>query len=92
MYTMHDEKCPKCSGHKLSFDVHCDNCNEFTITVPKGKKKAMQDLITELGYKSKGFLEKDLYADDGELGRYMLCIEAPRRDENTIRELLRNEI
>lgn len=49
----------------------------------------MQAIISELGYKVKGAMEKDTRGE--KYSRYVLIVEAPKSDEKTIKELLAKE-
>ena len=84
-----NDECPKCHGEKMPFDVNCDNCYEFQVVVKRGCKLPMQMLLCDLGYKSSGHLEVSGYGSGN--NKYYLTIEAPRCDESTIRELLKEE-
>ena len=81
--------CPKCNGHKFHSDKHCSSCYEFSVPINRGKKSAMQAIISELGYKVKGAMEKDTRGE--KYSRYVLIVEAPKSDEKTIKELLAKE-
>lgn len=76
----------------MPFDIHCDDCHEFSMAVKKGNKLVMQQAITELGYKSRGFLEKNRYCRSGELDRYILMISAPRKDEKALTQLIKESV
>ena len=87
---LNEEHCPKCGNDKMPFDVHCDNCYEFSVEVKTGKKLKMTEILCTLGYKYKELLEKG----DGSVwlkDKFMLIIEAPRRDEKAIKQILKEE-
>ncbi|MCI2286073.1 hypothetical protein L3081_24945 [Colwellia sp. MSW7] len=86
-----NEICPKCQGEMMPFDITCDDCYEFTVEVFPHSERKVKDILTVLSVKFKAFTEK---GDDSKwsLDRMLLLIEVPRKDEETIRQLLIEEL
>ena len=87
---LNEDPCPKCGNDKMPFDVHCDDCYEFSVEVKTGNKLKMTEILYTLGYKYKEFLQKG----DGSVwlkDKFMLMIEAPMRDRKAIEQILREE-
>jgi hypothetical protein len=86
-----NEICPKCQGEMMPFDVTCDDCYEFAIEVFPHNERKVKDTLTTLGANFKAFTEKG----DGSkwsLDRTLLLIEAQRKDCDTIKQLLIEEL
>lgn len=75
----------------MPFDVTCDDCYEFTVEVFPHNERKVKDTLTALSTNFKALTEKG----DGSkwsFDRTLLLIEAPRKDYDTIKQLLIEEL
>ena len=81
----HEEDCPKCNQTKLPFDLHCEECYEFPVTVSDEKRVGITNAIVTLGYNFERLTEGSYYSNDDS---FILLVNAPRTDEAVILEIL----
>lgn len=80
---MTDEKCKKCQGECLPFDIYCDNCATISVRANDGKKQYLLDAINELGYVC--------YEEKSSTGHTSIIVRAHRNNHDALKSIL-NEI